>query len=149
MRAGPRFWNKCRSKTLTAAGAYGTDNMLFWTCTPAFSNQTSPHLMEEAELCDDRFDNLARFFDGMWQQLCDDIVNGRFLPDELGHRIANYWMRVKEFQKRAGNHGHGIGQFPGSVFTADIVRLLTLVTLCSAVKSHSCCQIDLTQALLR
>ena len=114
--------------------------MLFWTCTPAFSNQTSPHLMEEGELCDDRFSNLARFFDGMWQQLCDDIVNGRFLPDELGHRLDNYWLRVKEFQKRADNHGHGIAQFPGSLFTAEIVRSLTLTTLCSAVKTRSCCQ---------
>ena len=104
--------------------------------------------MEEGELTDDRFDNLARFFDGMWQQLCDDIVSGRFLPNEFGHHLANYWMRVKEFQKRAGNHGHGIAQFLGSVFTAEIVRSLTLATLCSAVKSHSCCQIGLKRSRL-
>ena len=60
--------------------------MLFWTCTPNFSNQTSPHLMNDDEDPDDRFDYLARFFDGVWQQLCDDIVNGRFLPKSLGSK---------------------------------------------------------------
>ena len=125
--AGPRFWNKCRGKALTAAGAYGTDNMLFWTCTPNYGNQTSPHLMEDDENADDRFDNLARVFDGIWKQLCDDIVNGRFLPKSLGHIVAEYWMRVKEYQKRGGNHGHGIAKFPGPKWGADIVRSPALV----------------------
>ena len=120
--AGPRFWNKCRGKTLTAAAAYGTDNMLFWTWTPNARTNTSPHLMEEDEDCEDRFDNLARDFDGVWKQLCDDIINGRFLPESLGHVKAEFWLRVKEFQKRSGNHGHGIAKFPGRPWTADIVR---------------------------
>ena len=74
-------------------------------------------------------------FCGIWQQLCDDIINGRFLQKSLGYIVAEYWTRIKEHQERGGNHGHGIAKLPGrSGGLTSCAR--SLWCTCSTAHSH-------------